>query len=125
MAKTNVLFYINSWEDLPSFGRGLGRQDAAMFAQIATLFLRVASLEAAWGWQLLLEPDLEAIWKRFGRVLNEFWLQVEPSWAQNDPQPLAFGFQVESSWAQNGSQPLASTQIWYVTAAGRNNLFAT
>ena len=55
-------------------GRGLGRQDAAMFAQIATLFLGVASLEAAWGWQLLLEPDLEAIWKRFRRVLNQFWL---------------------------------------------------
>ena len=73
MAKTNVFVNINSWEDLPSFGRELGRQDAAMFAQIATLFLRVASLEAAWGWQLLLEPDLEAIWKRFRQVLNQFW----------------------------------------------------
>ena len=69
-----LFFNINSWDDLPSFGRGLGRQDAAIFAQIATVFFRVASLEAAWGWQLLLEPDLEAIWKRFGRVLNQFWL---------------------------------------------------
>ena len=41
-----------------------------MFAQIATLFLAVASLEAAWGSQLLLEPDLEAIWNRFGRGLG-------------------------------------------------------
>ena len=59
---------------MPSFGRGLERQDAAMFAQIATVFFRVASLEAAWGWQLLLEPDLKAIWNRFGRDLNQFWL---------------------------------------------------
>ena len=73
MAKTNVFVNINSWEDLPSFGRELGRQDAAMFAQIAIVLLGVASLEAAWGWQLLLEPDLEAIWKRFRQVLNQFW----------------------------------------------------
>ena len=59
---------------MPSFGRGLERQDAAMFAQIATVFLGVASLEVAWGWQLLLEPDLEAIWRRFKRVLSQFWL---------------------------------------------------
>ena len=72
--KKKLFFHINSWDDLPSFGRGLGRQDAAMFAQIATVFFRVASLEAAWGWQLLLEPDLEAIWRRFRWVLNQFWL---------------------------------------------------
>ena len=100
-------FFFNSWDELPSFGRGLGRQDAAVFAQIATVFLRDASLEAAWGWQLLLEPDLEVIWKRFKRVLNQFWL----------PKCTKLG--------QNGSQPLASIRIWYVTAAGRNNLFAT
>ena len=72
--KKKLFLNINSWDDLPSFGRGLGRQDAAMFAQIATVFFRVASLEAAWGWQLLLEPDLEAIWRRFRWVLNQFWL---------------------------------------------------
>ena len=106
-SKESFFFNINSWDDLPSFGRGLGRQDAAMFAQIATVFFRVASLEAAWGWQLLLEPDLEAIRRRFGKVLNQF------------------GFQVEPSWAQNGSQPLASTQLLYIIAGGRNYLFAT
>ena len=56
-----------------------------MFAQIATVFLGVASLEAAWGWQLLLEPDLEAIWKRFRWVLNQFWL---PSWTKLGPKWL-------------------------------------
>ena len=69
-SKKKLFLNINSWDDLPSFWREVGRQDAAMFAQIATLFLRVTSLEAAWGWQLLLEPDLEAIWRRFKRVLN-------------------------------------------------------
>ena len=78
-------FYINSWDDMPSFGRGLERQDAAMFAQIATVFLRVASLEAAWGWQLLLEPDLKAIWRRFRQVLNQFWL---PKWTKLGPKWL-------------------------------------
>ena len=83
--KKSFFFNINSWDDLPSFGRGLGRQDAAMFAQIATVFFRVASLEAAWGWQLLLEPDLEAIWRRFRWVLNQFWL---PSWTKLGPKWL-------------------------------------
>ena len=45
--KNQLFFNTNSWEELPSFGRGLERQDGAMFAKIATVFFRVARLEAA------------------------------------------------------------------------------
>ena len=38
-SKKSFFFHINSWDDLPSFGKGLGRQHAAMFAQIAKVFL--------------------------------------------------------------------------------------